>query len=610
MRHHHDLIVQFRHNLVRDVQKRAVNESLRDNLALATPVTRVVAQRIPPFQAKAHWDSPDLAIAGECLRLSAKIRGGARHSLKGINLIMEGAVHTDCRPEIVFAKDGRPVARLTAPPLSALRLADLKLSYPGDEDALSWFDARLERTLLRPVLGKKLMKRLAGLPLTYLPDAVPPRQGAATVAVDPHTETLSLTLGRAGPAPRGGFLSDPAANLAVAYSETGLNDVLARLCERELASGTTVLDEDLVSWRWTWLKVAFTAHEYLHLSGEVRCGGTTLPVDATAVCSLSSAKRLSVSFRTLAASSAEAGLLAEATAELLGRVFAGPAPVLRQRFRVPGTAIAVDAPVVAVTVKDRHLVAHYDVPLDDQRSLLTIDDAKPKPRIVQPIVPRQAAPGAPVVAHLDATLAKPTEPPYDYVWRTGNGARLKHGHGPVATVTSAKALLTGGTEPVMPLKLATVRLQVVDLLGRVGETEFDATYHPAFPLRHNDDGEGAVASTPPSGRRTESTRHGGPTMRGPRVVPLSAVTAAVIALGGGAVGGAAGGLLGGNIGYERGLHDPAADRRGAAGPPRNTGAPRGGGRARAAGVPGGGGVAPTARVSRNSRVSVPPSATP
>ncbi|MFE0109871.1 hypothetical protein ACFWX6_12020, partial [Amycolatopsis sp. NPDC059019] len=560
-----------------------MNESLRDNLALATPVTRVVAHRIPPFQAKAHWESPELAVAGECLRLSVKVRGGARHSLKGINLIMEGAVNADCRPEVVFAKDGRPVARLTAPAASALRLADLKLSYPGDEEALSWLDARIERTLLRPVLGRKLMKHLAGLPLTYLPDSVPPRQGAATVAVDPHAEALSLTLGDAGPAPRGSFLSDPTANLAVAYSEAGLNDVLSRLCERELASGTTILGEDLVSWRWTWLKVALTAHEHVHLAGEVRCGGRTLPVDATAVCSLTAAKRLSVRFRTLAASSAESELLAGATAELLGRVFAGPAPELRQRFRVPGTDIAVDAPVVAVAVKDRHLVALYDTPLDDQRSLLTIDDAKPKPRIVQPIVPQQTAPGAPVAVHLDATLANSTEPPYDYVWRTDNGARLKHGHGPAATVTTAKALLTGGTEQATSLKLATVKLKVVDLLGQVGETEFDATYRPALPLRDNDDG--AVSNAPPAERRTESVRHGGATMGSPRVIPLSAVTAAVIALGGGAVGGAAGGLLGGNIGYERGRHDPAADRQGPAGPPGTSGAPGGGG----PGGPAGGG---------------------
>ncbi|MFD2465666.1 hypothetical protein ACFSYJ_44155, partial [Amycolatopsis samaneae] len=596
------MVIQFRHNLVRDVQKRAVDESLRDNLAIATPVSRVLAERIPPFQVKAHWDSPELAVAGECLRLSARLRGGARYSPKGINLTMEGAVHADCRPEVAVTGDGQPVVILSAPSLSALRVADLKLSYAGGEDSLSWIDTRLERVLLRPVLGKKLLKRLAGLPLSYLPEPVPLRIGterdtaalgyrAANVSVDPHGETLSLELGRSGrppgAAPPGSFLAKPEANLAVAVTETGLNQVLGLLCDRGHAAGTTTVGETPVAWRWSRIRAGLSAPQHLRLTGELWCDGRAVPVDASARCSLTPAGQLAVRLPARAAPSTEKDLVAAATAALLGRVFAGvtfplepgghkgkgPAPgqELRQRFRVPGTDILVEAPVVDLAVRDGYLVALYEVPLDARRSLLTIDDAKPEPRIVQPVVPRQAAPGAPVFAHLDAVLAKPAEPPCDYVWQAGKDAKLVHRHKPVAVVTTEKALRADGAEAGEPLKLATVKLKVIDLLGQVGETEFDATYHPSLPPREGrDDGGGADVLDPPYPARLPGTRSSGGTLaRGFAGAPLSVVAAAVIAVGGGAVGG----VLGGTIGYQRGLHDPAVDRRGPAGPPGTAGAP-------------------------------------
>ncbi|MDQ2789849.1 MAG: hypothetical protein M3Y73_09115, partial [Actinomycetota bacterium] len=79
MQHDYDFIVQLHHSVVRDVQTHAIDTSLLSNLALATPISRVIGHTISPFQTKAHWDNPKLDIVNDRLRLSADVRGGTRH---------------------------------------------------------------------------------------------------------------------------------------------------------------------------------------------------------------------------------------------------------------------------------------------------------------------------------------------------------------------------------------------------------------------------------------------------------------------------------------------------------------------------------------------------
>lgn len=104
MAHDYDFVVQLHHSVVRDVQVRAINASLLSNLAVISPFSRVIANTISPFEMKAHWANPRLDIANDTLRLSADVKGGARHVTKGINLTMEGNVSADCRPEVVTTK--------------------------------------------------------------------------------------------------------------------------------------------------------------------------------------------------------------------------------------------------------------------------------------------------------------------------------------------------------------------------------------------------------------------------------------------------------------------------------------------------------------------------
>jgi len=164
MRHDYDFVVQLHYNVVRDVQTRAINASPLRNLALASPVSRVITQKIPRFQMKAHWDSPKLDFVGDLIRLSADVRGGVRHVIKRTNLTMEGKVYADCRPRVVAAQDDQPVVTLTAPSMLRLKLADLKLNYKGDDKPLSWIDTAIEKAILRPDLSTWLIVPLASMP--------------------------------------------------------------------------------------------------------------------------------------------------------------------------------------------------------------------------------------------------------------------------------------------------------------------------------------------------------------------------------------------------------------------------------------------------------------
>ncbi|MDQ4033748.1 MAG: hypothetical protein M3332_16495, partial [Actinomycetota bacterium] len=519
MQDDYDFVIQLRHNVVRDVQTRTINESIFRNLSLTTPVSRIIAQSIHPFQMKALWDNPKLDFANDLLRLSADVKGGTRHVIKGINLTMEGNIHADCQPKVVATKANQPMVTLTAPSPSDLNLADLKLSYKGDDKPLSWVDTTVEQTILRPSLSTLLMAQLASMPLSYLPDSVPLRLKArnndevtngltltdTAVSLDPQSESLTLAMRCAAKTSARpwstNLLVKPAANAAVAWSETGLNSVLSWLCARGLATGTAQLADGPVSWSWMHVTMTFTNEDNIHLTGQLWHDKSTVMVDSVVQCSLTSSTQLSVRLSAPGPQPPNAGLITEASATLIRRIFYAatrpsqltrrtrtepePPEKLLQRFLIPGTGSSTDAPAVELAVRDGYLVALYAVPLDGNRLKLTLEKAKPKPTIIQPTISRQTGPGMPVIVQLNATLTDSTDPPYDYAWRTDHGPSLEPRHDSTVTVKkilpSMAAPITAVTEPQ---KLATVSLKVIDILGLVGEAEIDATYYPAAAPQH------------------------------------------------------------------------------------------------------------------------------
>ncbi|MGH3808947.1 MAG: hypothetical protein ACRDRU_20430, partial [Pseudonocardiaceae bacterium] len=500
----YDFVVQLRDNVVRDVQTRAINASLSSNLAVTSPVSRVIVQMIPPFQMAAHWGNPKLDFDDDLLKLSVDVQGGARHVIKGINLTMKGTIHADCQPRVI-GTDNQPVVTLTAPSLLDLDVADLELSYQGDDEPLSWVDTTIEQIILRPTLAAS-MARLASMPLSYLPSSLQLRLTASdddvptdgvvladsAISLDSQAESLTLAMRCAAttPAPTWSknLLVESAANVAVALSETGLNTVLDWLCTQGLATGTTQLAEGPVSWRWTHVMMTFTHDENIHLTGRLWRAESTVAVDAFMHCSLTSSAQLSVRLSTPGPQPPEADLLTNATETLLRRIFfstatrppqsenssqtePGSTESLLQRFLIPGTSISTEAPAVDLAIRHGYLVALYSVPLDEQRLTLTIKKEKPKPTIDQLEIPRQVAPGAPVVVQLNAALVDATEPPYDYAWHI-DGGPLEPRHNPTMAVAKLlPALAAPATVVTEPQKLATVNLKVIDILGQVGETK-------------------------------------------------------------------------------------------------------------------------------------------
>jgi Collagen triple helix repeat (20 copies) len=601
MRPDYDFVVQLRHNIVCDVQTRAINASPFRKLALTSPISRVIPQKIPRFQMKAHWGNPKLDFANDRLRLSVDVRGGTRHLIKDINLTMEGSIHADCGPEVVPTKDNQPVVTLTAPSPLDLDPADLMLSYKGDDKPLPWLNTTTEQTALCLSLSM-LMVPLADIPLSYLPDSLPLRLHAthndvttdglvladSTVSLDPQAGSLTLamlcTAKTSPPTWSKNLLVESAANAAVALSETGLNSMLDWLCAQGHATGTTQLDDGPASWRWTHVTATFTNDGNIHLTGQLCRDKLTIMVDAAMQCSLTSSAQLSVRLSAPEPQPPEADLIIDAAATLIRRIFfyvaTSPPPLtsptqtesgsterLLQRFLIPGTDISTEAPAVDLAVRHGYLVALYAVPLDEQDPTFTVEETKPKLTIVQPEIPHQTAPGAPVIVQLDATLADWTEPPYDYAWRIDHGP-LEPRHDSTVTklLLSMAVPTTAATEPQ---KLATVSLKVIDILGQIGEAEIDATYYPysavSLPSEH---------STPPVIQQTAlpvtPPRSTPPVIR-QTALPVTPsrrqwwtnnpiVTATAIAV--------AGGVIGGMIGYNIApSHQGTIGPRGPAGPP-------------------------------------------
>jgi hypothetical protein len=506
----HDFLLQLSSEVLRDAQIRVINASLLTNLALTSPISRLLAQTIKPFQMKAHWSNPSLEIAEGAVKLSVDVQGGARSLIDGINLSMEGEVTAKCQPTASVNKDNQPVITLSPPSPLKLHLGDLELTYEGDDRMLTPLGATIERALLRPTLCAELMAPLANLPLNYLPDMVPLHltselDDAATdnlalvdtaVSIDSHAESLTLAMrcakyhGDPPPVPNL-FTDDSTANVVVALSETALNRVLSRLCAQGLATGTTQHAHDSVSWRWAHAAVSFTDHT-IHLTGKLCRDKTNFVVDSEVQCSLAPSGQLDVQMAEPHPQPVGAGIVTDAWAQLLRQLFfAVTCPLqqgqstgvdadsqqrLRQRFIIPGTDLSTEAVAIGLSLRHGYLVALYAIPSNEQRFNFTLEEKKPEPTIVQPVIPPQATSGASVTTQLIASLADSPHPPYDYAWCIDRVHQSRAHQSPIITVTKTP------TSTVMmdgPQKLATVTLKVIDILGQVGEAEVDATYYPA-----------------------------------------------------------------------------------------------------------------------------------
>jgi hypothetical protein len=420
----YDLVVQYGGEVARDVQARVVNAAVLSDVALPSPLSRLLSDIAPPFQLRAQWAEPGVWLADGALALVATVQGGVRHVAEGINLSVGGEVVVGCRPEVAMTADG-PMLTLAAPSPADLDLSRLRLVYAGGDELPPCTDVLIERALIRPALCEQLLAPLAGLPLNYLPAPFSPylsedavRSGDWTAWLDRDADLLAVALQVTAATPR----ARP-----------------DRSGERRAVGQATAAQPDFLSGA-EGANLALAIR--IHTEGDTTEGDTT---------------------------------------EGDTRVGAS-----HQRFAVPGTGIDVEAILVDTVERDGYHVARYALPIGDELPAVTIEDSRPAPIIIQPIVPRQAAPGLPVITQLIAVHEHSTHLPYDYAWLVDDQPRPPH----VSTLTlSIEPEDEPEDEPrdeprdavprVNPAVLCTVGLRVIDMLGQVGEAEFEVRYHMA-----------------------------------------------------------------------------------------------------------------------------------
>jgi hypothetical protein len=476
-----DMAIELREDVVAEIRTRVINANALTYLNVSSPVSRLIANTVPPWQCKAHWAEPEISLHDDAVEVSATVTGGIRYAVKGINLSTDGKVRFVGRPRVTTTDQLQPVAVLTEPSALDLDLAQLWPQYKGGPDVLTWPDGLVVDTVLRPVLCTQVMAPLARLPLTCLPQSPPLALGGAgpseSVAFDSATVTVnrrarSVTLALGGPGPSGGSLAiDDAASMSVALSDRGLNRLLDWMCAWGQAHGEANRDGAGPSWQWTSAATTF-AGSTTNLTGNLVRGDRRVPVDCSFQAQFG---RDGLSVRVTGATGPDVRLIEAAWAHLLGRVLlAGPGP--RQVFVIPSTDLSLDAVAVDLSVRDGYLVARYAVQLGATDLELSIEDAEPEPIIQQLIVPRQDTAGAPVTVSLTAQLAHSPEPPYDFAWQVDDEPHLRSTHGPTLSLTRTPGPTVAGAAPA---RLASVRLTVVDVLGRAGRSNLDATYYPA-----------------------------------------------------------------------------------------------------------------------------------
>lgn len=147
-------------------------------------------------------------------------------------------------------------------------------------------------------------------------------------------------------------------------------------------------------------------------------------------------------------------------------------------FRIPGTDLCVQANLVELASRDGYLCGLYELPPPRERVEVTVEDPAPNPEIHQPLIPQQVAPGMPVTAQLVVTLPWAAHPPYDHVWRIGERSCAEPVHSSTVSVTAVPVQPPETADPATAATLTTVRLRVIDMLGRTGDADYEVAYYP------------------------------------------------------------------------------------------------------------------------------------
>jgi tetratricopeptide (TPR) repeat protein len=499
----YDIMLQYRHSVVHDLQVRVLNTSVSTTSWVKSPFSRLIEQRTSPLEVKAHWNKPDVTVKEGHIELSVEVSGGARQVTTGRILTLEGEVSVKENPTSTFDTQGRPYACLAPPGPHLLNLRQLRVAHEGSQwpRFLEKLNPAKEETVLRPVLATQLFGRLARIPLTYMPSSLPiaaPTKMPATTKplsiISTHPGILDkpsvLALGlmldniRVPPSTFVSFLpQDAPYNAAIGISTLGLNTLLTHLVQQGKARGQFQLSRlGQTTWQWETLTVTLLNRTML-IEGALLQQGFRTWVQAEIQCWLDENGTLQCRFLLGNTYALVAETVVASWSELLKTLLCAPATRqqnsdthsgerLIQFFDIPTTTQTVEAAAQALVVTNGQLIIYYTIPMSQKTLPVEITPPKPTVTLVQARIPRQEYQGAPVTAKVEAKITNSSLPPHDYAWTTGLSPEPRPEHGSKLTIHA--------TPPPVPRdgqqQLTTAHLKLIDRFGQVSEAQFPVQY--------------------------------------------------------------------------------------------------------------------------------------
>jgi hypothetical protein len=508
-------------------------------------------------------------VSANELTLSVPLNGGLRHILTRRILTLSGAIGITRQVVVTTDASGAPYVCLEAPSTNAVMLNNLHVASAAHETnvaSLSRGTLNLsnEHRFLVPLLTDDLLAPLARLPLSYVPESLGLRgpckvqrsqsqQSRSTPPTTPSATDPMLSLAAAGVSvvrskrldallvgcalqrsaasastPAVMYPLDTRHNAALTLTAVGMSRILQQLAPSGVLSGTLHLHGPGSAGRearWHWESLTLEFHSTrTSLSGRFALDGQSTEVAVALACAVDRQGRLSVSPRASTADTLTTVAIAGSWRIILQRLLsarppngtstawmdAGPRASLVQRFVVPGTRIAVEAPASRLLLREGTLSVLYTVPIshDKFRSHAPEEALEIAVRQVG-TEPIQVSPGKEVRAEMQAeatstpSILRPaspstSQPPapawrssseasslYDYVWRTDlptERSLHQRGNTLVVAATPDEHGTRGGRHV-----LTTVDLTVIDLFGRAAHARAPVWYRRSIerPKPHN-----------------------------------------------------------------------------------------------------------------------------
>lgn len=374
---------------------------------------------------------------------------------------------------------------------------------------------QFDQAVVKDLQIRSLNASLASQPLTFFPRSLPvgmqteaktssevlPVTQAVTSSVQkPESILLGLMLNTECPAPTTfvNLLSAQSPyNAALSISTSGLNALLAHLCQQGLATGKMHHSQwGDVNWQWEQLSVTL-GQGSIQLAGILLQRGQRRSVRAEVFCLLDGNGILRCVMLSSNTDPAIAEIIRISWVTLMHRLLAVPEERRQARdpntegrlwqcFDIPGTQSSVEAPARDLQIVQGQLVIFYRIPKTQRKLQFEVPSAPPAFAISQTHIPRQVAPGAPVTVQLKATALRESAPPYTHMWTIGGVSKPTLGHGPEVTIEQRPKRVLRRIQPGQAQELTIVHLKTIDTFGQATEVPLSVQYIPYHKMNETE----------------------------------------------------------------------------------------------------------------------------